>query len=223
MEKDVASISNQVLEFYAPKRASARSREAQTMPMSAFLKSVAILLVVAAIGGCSPATVSDEERGIVLTAPELQSYGFTSPIGAIDETWDGWRWFDGSREIDYTYQTLNESEQMPLYLSVNIGWETTHSDAVATYGATLLGFKVGSATESIERQQLTDSCEYGDRCTLFLLTRDQRPLGNQFVLQVGRTVYTVQLFGLYFDEPEVWHEVIVPKVAALKRLGKKES
>jgi hypothetical protein len=193
------------------------------MPKRSFLGPVVVLLMATAIGGCSPAGLSDEERDIVLTAAELLSYGFTSPTGATDETWDGWRWFDGSKEIDYTYQTLDESEQMPLYLSVNIGWETTHTDAIATYGATLLGFKVGSATESVERLQLTDSCEYGDRCVLFLLTHEQRPIGNQYVLQVGRAVYSVQLFGLYFDEPEVWREVIVPKVAALKGLGKRES
>lgn len=184
------------------------------------LPPVVTLIVMASVWGCAPTTVSDQERGIVLTAEELLAFGFEPPTGAINETWDGWRWFDGSKEIEYTYETLSESEQVPLYLSVTLGWEATQSDAVASYGATLLGFKLGSASESLERRELADSCEYGDKCSLFLLSHDERPLGNQFVARIGRVVYSVQVFGLYFDEPELWQEVIVPKMHALRQLGK---
>lgn len=218
---EVVSIFNQAFQVEPLSHASDRSLQVTPMLVRSFLGPVAFLLLIAGVCGCAPATVSDREREIVLTADELLAFGFEPPTGAINETWDGWRWFDGSKEIEYTYETQSESERMPLYLSVTLGWEATQSDAVASYGATLLGFKIGSVSESIERRQLADSCNYGDKCELYLLSHDEQPLGNQFVARVGRVVYTVQLFGLYFDEPELWHEVIFPKMDALRQLGKK--
>ena len=202
---------------------ASRSRPASYSLSGAVLRLATILCLASAFAGCMPADMSKAQRDVVLTGAELVPFGFASPTGAIDENWESRRWFDGSREIEYTYETQHESEQMPLYLSVSVSWETSRPDAIGVYGATLLGFKLGLAAESIESHELTDSCKYGDRCTLLLLTRDRRPLGNQFVLQAGSSVYIVQIFGLYFDEPEVWHEMIVPKVTALKNLGIGES
>ena len=199
------------------------ARQASIAPASAWLRAFVVLCLVTALAGCMPSDTSERERGVILTGAELEPFGFAMPTGAIDETWEGRRWFDGSREIEYVYETLDDTEQMPLYLSVNVSWEKSRPDAIGVYGATLLGFKVGTVSEDIESRELTDDCHYGDRCSLLLVTRDKRPLGNQFVLTAGRSVYIVQIFGLYFDEPEAWHEMIVPKVTALKNLADKES
>ena len=197
----------------------AKTRQATIAPVSARLLPAVVLWMAPLLAGCMPSETSEQDRAVVLTGAELVPFGFAIPTGAIDETWEGRRWFDGSREIEYLYETLDDAEEMPLYLSVNVSWEKSSPDAIGVYGATLLGFGVGTVSESIESRELTDDCQYGDRCSLLLVTRDRRPLGNQFVLQTGRTVYIVQLFGLYFDEPETWHEMILPKVTASKNLN----
>jgi hypothetical protein len=183
--------------------------------MSGFTRPAAILVAAVAIGGCTPADMSDAEREIVLTAADFVPYGFPRPTGPEDETWDGWRWFDGSKEIEYNYGTLGEGEPSPFSLYVSVAWENTRADALASYGANILGFKVGSEAASLARLELTDACDYADRCTLLLIAHKEQPVGNQFILQAGRTVYSVQIVGLYFEEPELWHEIIAPKVAAL--------
>ncbi len=186
--------------------------------MTAFRLFVTSLLFVALFCGCSETTVSKEERAVVLSAEDFVPYGLVRPKGAVDVTWAGSRWFDGSKEIEYTYVTLDESEPMPFYLYVSVDLGTSSADAATTYLATMAGAKLGSEMESMERVKLSDSCVYGDKCALFLITRDDQPLGNQFFLQVGHSAYSVQSAGLYFDEPEVWHELIASKVVALKAL-----
>ncbi len=176
------------------------------------------LVFLAFLCGCSETTVSEEERAVVLTAEDLLPYGLLQPSSAVDVTWGGSRWFDGSKEIEYTYTTLGESEQMPFYLYVSVDLGRDALDAATMYSATMAGFKLGSAMESLQRVKLTESCEYGDKCVLFLLSENDQPLGNQFFARVGHSVYSVHLAGLYFDEPEIWHEIMASKMAALRAL-----
>jgi hypothetical protein len=185
--------------------------------MSAVAKPAAVLLAAAMLGGCTPAAISDAERHAVLTPADLAAYGYPKPSDPEDETWEAWWWFDGSKEIEYSYETIVEGQPKAFSIYVSLSLENTNADALASYGASVLGYKVGSEAATLARVELTDACDYAERCALFLIAYEGKPLGNQFILQAGRAVYSVQIAGLYFDEPGPWHEIITPKIDALQR------
>ncbi|MGH9750291.1 MAG: hypothetical protein ACRD6R_10245 [Candidatus Polarisedimenticolia bacterium] len=185
------------------------------------LSALAILALV--LPGCTTSEVSEQEKNAVLTAADLADWGFEAPDGGAKETWKATRWFDGSRQIEYEYETPDGAGGDFLYLTVTVDLERRPSDSRTTYLAGQAGLGVIKMKKTIERKEVASSCDYGDECVLFLLLNEGNPVGNQFLVRTGLNVYTVQLVGLYFSEAETWHRLMAPRIESVKELPRKPS
>lgn len=190
---------------------------------AARVASPALAILALLLSGCTTSEVSEREKEAVLTAEDLADWGFEAPDGGARETWKATRWFDGSRQIEYEYETPDGAGGDVLYLTVTVDLERRPGDSRTTYLAGLAGLSVIKMKKTIERKQVASSCDYGDECVLFLLLNEGNPVGNQFLARAGLNVYTVQLVGLYFSEAEIWHRLMAPRIESVKELPRNPS
>ena len=64
----------------------------------------------------------------------------------------------------------------------------------------------------VEQEEIPNFYRYGDSSSFYLLKKDSKPIGNYFTVREGSKTYTVILTGMYFDEAEVWKEIMEPKL-----------
>ena len=166
--------------------------------------------------GCAEQPVEKKDLPLLLTVGELANYGITIDDHERYESFAKTRYFDGSTDIDYEFQTPDDSPD-PLYLAVTVTFERTVRDAKASYlverGASLVGGKIGG----VETETLPEFYDYGDESYFGLLKGEQGPVGNVFGARLGKKVYFVLLAGAYFDEPRQWANWVTPKLDYMKR------
>jgi hypothetical protein len=165
--------------------------------------------------GCSEQSVEQSDLPLLLRAGELKGYGVNIHEHERYESFRKTRYFDGSMDVDYEFQTPEDAPE-PLYLSVTVTFERTVRDAKASYlvqrGAAVVGGKIGG----IETETLQDFFDYGDDSYFGLLKGEKGPVGNVFGTRVGRKVYFTFLAGVYFDDPQGWAEWVTPKLDYMK-------
>lgn len=126
------------------------------------------------------------------------------------------KYFDGSVDLEYTYDFLETETFDPLFYSVTIDKERTTSDALQTYviskGAVKLVMNSGGqGSTKIESLDLP-----GDDSFYALRTYNGEPNGIYFTMRQGKVVYTLIMSGLYSEDHGLLLDVILPEIENLE-------
>jgi hypothetical protein len=168
-------------------------------------------LLVAAFGfsGCErnlPVGAADKE--VILRAGDLIPFGYGLEKTEQFEKFTRTKYFDGSHELTYEYETPDSEEENALYMNVTVTVEKTTSDAWTSKGAGEIGMKFGLKASGVEQREIKDFYRYGDTSSFFILEKDGHPIGNMFSVREGKRVYVVILSGMYFDDAAAWKELM---------------
>jgi hypothetical protein len=179
------------------------------------LRSAAPGLVVCVLvaAGCeSGLPVDDAEKALVLRAADLVPFGYeledTEPYEAFSKT----RYFDGSHEVTYEFQTPESEAENALYLSVTLTFERKVSDALVSHGIEKTATTAGLRAAGIKSRELERFYPYGNASTFYILEQDGIPIGNVFSMRDGKKIYLIVLSGMYFDDPGAWADLVEEKL-----------
>ena len=177
-----------------------------------FRALLAALLVgsVAACGSDQP--VSAEDKTIFLRPADFARFGLRYEDAEPHETFSKTRNFDGTYELSYQFSAPGEGQQSPLYIYASVSLERRATDALIAQKAEKLGLLIGFKSEGVEERELPGTYPYGDDARLSLIVKGENPIGNLFTVRDKGKTYLLVLSGLYFSDPEVFKDVIGPKM-----------
>ena len=159
--------------------------------------------------------VGDADKALLFQASALVPYGYGFQKIAKHEKFIKTRDFDGTIELEYEFETPDSEADHPLYMDVVVTVSRKQSDAKVSHGAEKLGVFAGLKLHGIVQEEKSDFYKYGDASSFFILKKDGKPVGNYFSMREGTKTYTILLAGMYIDDPEVWKELVEPKLKSL--------
>lgn len=159
-------------------------------------------------------TVGPADKVLLLQATELVPYGYGFQSIAKHETFKKSRDFDGTIEIEYEFETPDGEVENSLYLDVVVTVSRAKSDARVSQGAEKLGLLAGLRLEGIVQEEKPGFYSYGDSSSFFVLKKGGTPVGNYFSVREGTKTYSILLAGMYIEDPEIWKELVEPKLKA---------
>lgn len=112
---------------------------------------------------------------------------------------------DGSYDIEYEYDDPDA-----LYIGTTLTVERGLSDAVTVYGGNKAATLAVYGTSDVELESADDFMDWGDQSTHAFLTSDGARYGQVFLAREGRTVLSVTLSGVYFDDPADYYAFLDP-------------
>lgn len=170
------------------------------------------LLALITCAGCTSGEIEEADHELVLKAEHLLDYGLELPRGyRAFESMSKERWFDGSVMIEYEFHAPDDPNLPFVYSMAEV--HRTLSDATISYSAGNFAAPLGLGdAEMIDR---SNEFYYGDNSKYALLTYNGKQYGNYFAMQDGKTVFMVMTSGFYFDDAELWAELIDPVLTAL--------
>jgi hypothetical protein len=175
-----------------------------------FVGLAACVLLGAACESGLPVEAGD--KTIILRAADLVPFGYGLEETEQYETFTKTRYFDGSHEITYEYETPETEEDDALYLNVTVTFEKRASDALISHGTEKAGMTTGLRIAGIKSREIENFYKYGDSSTFYMLEKEGKPVGNMFSVRHGKKVYLIILSGMYFDDPAEWRELVEEKL-----------
>ena len=142
---------------------------------------------------------------------ELAPYGYVFQNHSKHEKFSKSRDFDGTIELEYEFETP-DSATKSLYLNVVVTVARNQSDARVSHGAEKIGLLYGLKLQGVVQEERTNFYRYGDTSSFFVLKKDGSPVGNYFTVRQGAKTYSLMVAGVYFDDPELWKELVEPKL-----------
>jgi hypothetical protein len=168
-------------------------------------------LLVAALGfsGCeNDLPVGAAEKAVVLRAGDLIPYGYGLEKTEQYEKFTHIRYFDGSHELTYEYETPESEKEHALYMNVSVSVEKSTADAWSSKGTEEVAMTFGLKANGVEQREIKDFYKYGDTSSFYILEKDGNPIGNLFTVRDGKRVYVLVLSGMYFKDAAAWKELM---------------
>ena len=173
-----------------------------------FLVSVSLC-----IQGCErKLNVQESDKTLFLRAKDLVDYGYGFPAIEKYESFSKAKAIDGSYDVEYEFETPDAEKQDRLFLYVLISVGKKKSDAKISQGGEKIALLYTLKAKGIEEEEIPNFYHYGDSSSFYLLKKEGKPIGNYFTVREASKTYTVILSGMYFDDPQVWKEIMEPKL-----------
>jgi hypothetical protein len=183
------------------------------MARAVVFKCFPVLCLALVLTGCLHRSIKEEDRPLLITAKDLESYGAVVPETHAFESMKRIHYADRSVEIDYEYEAPDDMEGIdPMYLTVTIEFEPTLSEAKSMYTLGKGAYAVGSKIGGLEVVEQEDFFQWGDASFFSVLEYEGQPVGNLFITRKGKKIYTIMLSGLYFDDAALWRELVEPRL-----------
>jgi hypothetical protein len=173
-----------------------------------------ILLLIASLWHLScqrPLTVTDADKALLVHIRELEPYGYVFENPSKYEKYLKSRDFDGTLELEYEFDAP-ESEDNSIYLNAVVTISRSRSNATVSQGAEKIGLLYGLKLKGVVQEERKDFYRYGDASSFFVLKKDGLPIGNYFTVREGTKTYSLVVAGVYFDDPELWKELVESKL-----------
>lgn len=165
------------------------------------------------IQGCErKLTVYETDKPFFLRARDLVDYGYGFQEIEKYETFSKAKAIDGSYDIEYEFETPDAEKDNRLFLYVLVTVGTKKSAAQLAQGTEKIAVLYSLKAEGIEEEEIPNFYRYGDSSAFYLLKKKGKPIGNYFTAREASRTYTVILSGMYFDDPQVWKELMEPKL-----------
>ena len=183
--------------------------------MKTKLLIIILVMLVALSWGCARQSIREEDKPLLITVEDLVPYGVRLDDYQQYETFQRDAFVDGSVDIAYEFDPPEDSE-INLYLSVTVSFERTTKDAKMAYLMELKGTTFGAKLGGAAATESKGFFVYGDESFFAFLMGEKGPGGNLFITRTGTKVYIVIIGGVYFDNPDDWADVIIPKLQYLE-------
>lgn len=162
------------------------------------------------LSACTSGELEDGDRDLVLKVEQLEPYGLRLPENYSSyESFKRERWIDGSVTIEYEFQAP-EALKLPYLYSV-AERHSSSAEACASYLAGNFGAPLGGVELSVR----DDLFQFGTKSRFALLMSDGQPVGNYFAMCRGKTASMIVIGGFYFDDGELWGELLNPTLDAI--------
>ena len=127
------------------------------------------------------------------------------------------KYFDGSMDLDYTYDLLESDVYDPLFYSITISKERTIKDAKETYvlekGVTdFIGNSFAQGIIEVDSLSLP-----GDETFYGMRTYDGQLNGMFYIVRKGKFIYSMIISGMYTTDHSLLTDLILPEVARLEQ------
>ena len=165
--------------------------------------------------GCTTRNIREEEKDLLVTVEELENYGLNINHPAEGESYILKTNFDGSTEIEYEYDSKKDSNNDDnLWLKSEAEISNTPDEAIISFKDRINAYKLGLAIGSSDIEIVEDPelFDLGDESYGAYLAAGERNLGNLLVIRKGNTVFSLLLTGKYIDNPQLLHELMIPKL-----------
>jgi hypothetical protein len=156
---------------------------------------------------------------IVTTIKELSEYyDLKIDTTGIYETANITKYFDGSFELEYSYELLESEKYDPLIYSLTFLKEASIKDAKQSFtinkGALkLVGNSFEQGTIEIDSLKLP-----GDESYYALRTLNGEPSGMFYMTRKGKSVCTMIISGMYTTDHSLIYDLLIPKNKNLEKL-----
>jgi len=183
--------------------------------MKTKLLMIILVMLVALSCGCARQSIREEDKPLLITVEDLAPYGVSPDDYQQYETFQRNVFVDGSADIEYEFDPPEDSE-INLYISATASFERTTKDAQLAYQMELKGTTFGAKLGGAAATESQGFFTYGDESFFAFLMGKKGPGGNLFITRTGAKVYVVIIGGVYFDNPDDWAELIMPKLHYLE-------
>lgn len=184
--------------------------------MRLFSLAIQLAFWIVAASACTTKDIEEGDRDLVLKIEQLQPYGLNLPENfASFESFGREQWIDGSLSVVYEFEAPDEFNLPYLYSIAER--HPTATDACASYSMGNLGLSLGLSADELSIRN--DVFQFGDKSRFGLLVADGRPYGNYFGMCHGKTAFMVTIGGFYFDDGELWAELLNPTLGAVTEMN----
>jgi hypothetical protein len=183
--------------------------------MTARLALLTLMVAVSlCIQGCErKLTVQESDKTLFLRAQDLVDYGYGFPAIEKYESFTKAKAIDGSYDLEYEFETPDAEQSAPLFLYVLVSIGKKKSDAQISQQGEKIALLSTLKAKGIQEEEIPNFYGYGDSSSFYVLKKEGKPIGNYFTVREGSKTYTVILSGMYFDDPQVWKEIMEPKLS----------
>lgn len=165
------------------------------------------------IQGCErKQTVQESDKTLFLRAQDLVDYGHGFAAIEKYESFSKAKAFDGSYDLEYEFKTPDAEQKDRLFLYVLVSVGKKKSDAQISQGGEKIALLYTLKAKGIEEEEIPNFYRYADSSSFYLLKKEGKPIGNYFTVREGTKTYTVIISGMYFDDPQMWREIMEPKL-----------
>ena len=175
------------------------------------LKVVLVCICLCSYGCERKLPVRDSDKSLFLRAGDLVPYGFEFRDIEKFEKFTRAKVIDGY-DVEYEFQTPDSERRNPLFLYGMVTVVRKKSDAKLSDTGIKIGMLYGLKTNGIKEQEIPNFYRYGDASSFSILKKDGKPVGNYFTVREGNKLFVLLITGLYFEDPELWKEIIEPKL-----------
>ncbi|RKR12904.1 hypothetical protein CLV91_1616 [Maribacter vaceletii] len=179
------------------------------------------LLFVLILSSCLSEDKIDASKYPILTTVKEVSdiYEVNLDLSGKSETCSVHKYFDGSVELEYTYDLIDTDRYTPLYYSIIISKERSVREAKKAYQLTNGAYDIvtssfGQGTEEVKNINLP-----GDDNFYAIRTYDGEPNGVLLTIRHGKYIYNLITSGIYTDDHSFIKEVILPEIENLKKFS----
>ena len=154
---------------------------------------------------------------IITTVAELSDYYVIDidTTGAHEFT-EITTYFDGSWELDYSYDFIETERFDPLFYSITIEGERTVSDAEDLYKINKGAISIAERAFDQEQVEIDTVPLPGDEAYYALRLSEGEPHGMYFTMRSGKQIYTLIVSGLYSTDHSLLKDLILPKLHDLR-------
>ena len=181
------------------------------------MRLLALLFTLLLFSCSTDTTINISDYPVITTINELSDYydlNIDTSSKYISTTLT--HYWDGSSDLEYVYEQLEDESFDPLYYSISISKDLTISDAISNYSIALgtlktVGNMSGQGTIEIDSLDLP-----GDNSYYAIRTSNGSPNGLFFSVRKGTTIYTLVLSGLNFEDHTLLTDLILPEIENLE-------
>ncbi len=173
------------------------------IPVAMIVLAAAAIVGYAALADESPATEQDLQ--VVLKAADITPYMVEYTPQPATESGNRIIYPDRSGEIEYEYDDGGQ-----LYVYSIYSFDRSDSDAKGSYSAYQFGAGLGMRGEDITEKEANHLLSWGDQSACYLLVYEGNPIGHRFIARKGKKVVNFTFSGVYFEDPEVFRELMTP-------------
>lgn len=191
---------------------------------TALIVVAAVLIGFAALAGTTllflnftkDLEVTDGDSAVLIGADALVDYFSDYQPTSGGEVVRKVRYLDGTYELDLEYD-VPEDDAQP-YLSTTVSVERTVKDAFVifetSWKATRLGLNIYDTDMGLREDN--DFFSFGDRSRHGFIVFEDQTAGNMFVTQIDKKVFMFMISGFYFDDSEVFADLLMPRLERLR-------
>ncbi|WP_299433703.1 hypothetical protein [uncultured Maribacter sp.] len=182
------------------------------------MKKILLLVCLIFCSCISDDTIEVSKYPIITTIKEItEVYDINLDLSGKSETCSVHKYFDGSVELEYTYDLIETDRYSPLYYSITIAKERSVKEAKKAYQLTngaynIVASSFGQGTEEVKNINLP-----GEDSFYAIRTYDGEPNGVLLTIRDGKFIYNLITSGIYTEDHSLVKEVILPEIENLKR------